>query len=143
MLSKPPTIRFRLLDSDHFIGSLSDLSVPVAQFVPLQSGVERVFLTENEINALAYPPVRSGMVVFGVGIDRLTQVSWLRDRELLYWGDIDTHGFTILDRLRANMPHACSILMDEATLQVHRLLWGTEDVDQRFTGELTRLTSSE
>ena len=145
LLSKPPTIRFRLLDPDYFIGGLSDLTVPVDQFASLQSGVERVFVTENEVNALAFPPVRSGMVVFGggYGIDRLAQVEWLRNRALLYWGDIDTHGFAILDRLRANMPHVRSMLMDEETLHAHRHLWGAEDIDKRFTGELTRLAPTE
>ena len=144
-LSKPPMIRFRLLDPDHFIGGLSDLTVPVAQFVSLQSAVERVFVTENEVNALAFPPVRSGMVVFGggYGIDRLAQVEWLRNRELLYWGDIDTHGFAILDRLRANLPHARSILMDADTLHAHRHLWGAEEPDKRYTAALTRLTAAE
>jgi len=145
LLNKPPMIRFRMLDPAHFIGGLSDLTVPVAQFASLQSRVERVFVTENEVNALAFPLVRSGMVVFGggYGIDRLAQAAWLRERELLYWGDIDTHGFAILDRLRANMPHARSILMDEATLHAHRHVWGVEDIDKRFTGELTRLTDTE
>lgn len=145
LLSKPPMIRFRLLDPEHFIGGLSDLTVPVAQFASLQSRVERVFVTENEVNALAFPPVRSGMVVFGggYGIDRLAQAEWLRNRELFYWGDIDTHGFAILDRLRMNLPHARSILMDEATLHAHRHLWGKEDPDKRFLAELTRLTLAE
>ncbi len=145
LLSKPPMIRFRLLDREHFIGGLSDLTVPVAQFASLQSRVERVFVTENEVNALAFPSVRSGMVVFGggYGIDRLRQAEWLRSRELLYWGDIDTHGFAILDRLRMNLPHARSVLMDEATLHAHRHLWGQEDPDKRFLGELTRLTLAE
>lgn len=145
LLSKPPMMRFRLLDPDHYIGGLSDLTVPVAQFASLQSGVERVFVTENEVNALAFPPVRSGMVVFGggYGIERLAQVAWLRSRELLYWGDIDTHGFAILDRLRASMPHARSLLMDEETLHAHRPLWGTEELDKRFMGELTRLSVAE
>jgi hypothetical protein len=145
LLSKPPMMRFRLLDAAHFIGGLSDLTVPVAQFAALQSRVERVFVTENDINALAFPDVRSSMVVFGggYGIDRLAQVDWLRGRELLYWGDIDTHGFAILDRLRANLPHARSILMDADTLHGHRHLWGAEEVDKRYTGQLTRLTPAE
>lgn len=145
LLSKPPMIRFRLLDCEHFIGGLSDLTVPVGQFASLQSGVERVFVTENEVNALAFPSVRAGMVVFGggYGIDRLAEAEWLRSRELLYWGDIDTHGFAILDRLRMNLPHARSILMDEATLHAHRHLWGKEDPDKRFAGDPARLTLAE
>lgn len=145
LLNKPAMIRFRLLDAGHFIGGLSDLTVPVAQFASLQSRVERVFVTENEINALAFPDVRSSMVVFGggYGIDRLAQVEWLRSRDLLYWGDIDTHGFAILDRLRANLPHARSILMNADTLHAHRHLWGAEELDKRYTGQLTRLTPAE
>jgi hypothetical protein len=145
LLAKPALIRFRLLDPGHYIAGLSDLTVPVAQFAALASKVERVFVTENEVNALAFPEVRSSMVVFGggYGIDRLAQVAWLRDRELLYWGDIDTHGFAILDRLRANLPHVRSLLMDAQTLHVHRALWGSEDPATRYTGELGRLHDEE
>lgn len=145
LLSKPTLVRFRLLDPAHFIGGLSDLSVPLAQFESLQSRVERVFVTENEINALAFPPVRSGMVVFGggYGIDRLAHVDWLHGRELLYWGDIDTHGFAILDRMRAHLPHTRSLLMDTSTLHAHRQLWGNEEIDKRYNGELTRLHCAE
>ena len=145
MLAKPPLIRFRLLDERHFIGGLSDLTVPVKQFAAMRSGVERVFVTENEVNALAFPDVASGMVVFGggYGIDRLSHVTWIHDKEVLYWGDIDTHGFAILDRLRASVPHARSLLMDTATLHAHRHLWGNEDPDKRYTGELHRLGTAE
>lgn len=145
LLSKPTQIRFRLLDENHFIGGLSDLTVPVSQFIAMRSKVERVFVTENEINALAFPPVPSSMVVFGggYGIERLAQADWLRSRELVYWGDIDTHGFAILDRLRASMPHARSLLMDSVTLHAHRYVWGSEDADKRFMGTLSRLTDAE
>lgn len=143
--TKPALIRFRLLDPDYYIGGLSDLSIPVAHFAALETRVERIFVTENEVNALAFPPVRSSMVVFGGGyaIDRLAQAGWLSSREVLYWGDIDTHGFAILDRLRSHIPHVRSILMDRATLDAHRFLWGAENVATRYTGELGRLTEEE
>ena len=145
LLGKPPLIRFRMLDEDHYLNGLSDLTVPVTQFAALRTRVERVFVTENEINALAFPPVRAGMVVFGggYGIDRLARIDWLRERDVVYWGDIDTHGFAILDRLRAAVPGARSLLMDTATFEAHRHLWGREDADKRFKGELARLTQNE
>jgi hypothetical protein len=46
----------------------------------------------------------------------LEGVGWLADRDVVYWGDIDTHGFRILDRLRQRFVHVRSMLMDEATL---------------------------
>lgn len=145
LLSKPALIRFRLLDDAHLIGGLSDLTVPVAQFAGLQTRVERIFVTENEVNALAFPPVRAAMVVFGGGyaIERLGGIDWLRGRDVVYWGDIDTHGFAILDRLRAHLPHARSLLMDEATLLAHGHVWGNEESDKRYLGELARLSDTE
>ena len=31
---------------------------------------------------------------------------WLADCDLHYWGDLDTHGFAMLDRLRSMFPSA-------------------------------------
>ncbi|NIA00531.1 DUF3322 domain-containing protein [Massilia sp. CCM 8734] len=145
LLSKPALLRFRVLDPAHAIGGLSDLAVPLAQFVALQTRVRRVFITENEINGLAFPQMPDAMVIFGggYGVERLAGVGWLATREVFYWGDIDTHGFAILDRLRAGVPRARSILMDSAGLMAHRALWGEEDADKRFTGQPTRLARDE
>jgi hypothetical protein len=59
----------------------------------------------------------------------------------LYWGDIDTHGFRILDQLRAVHPHVASVLMDEATLLAHRDAWGREPSPSRAAP--TRLATDE
>src|SRR5258708_40089230 len=40
------------------------------------------------------------------GLDRLAEATWLGAKTLYYWGDIDTHGSAILDRLRAFFPYA-------------------------------------
>lgn len=46
---------------------------------------------------------------------------------MLYWGDLDTHGFAILNRVRAHLPFVRSILMDRATLFAHEDRWGMEE----------------
>jgi hypothetical protein len=145
LLGKPPLIRFRMLDQALFIGGLQDLTVPLEQFLALAPPAARVYVTENEINMLAFPPLPGAMVIFGGGyaIDRLRDIAWLRTRELVYWGDIDTHGFAILDRLRAHMPHARSVMMDAATFHAHRALWGAEPADKRYGGDLPRLDAAE
>jgi hypothetical protein len=71
----------------------------------------------------------------------LASLTWLHDRDLWYWGDIDTHGFAILDRLRQVFPHARSTLMDEETLLRHRAHWGREATP--VTTELGHLTPAE
>jgi hypothetical protein len=67
-------------------------------------------------------------VIFGRGyaVPTLESLAWLADIRLFYWGDIDTHGFAILDRLRRRFPHATPMLMDRATLLAHRSQWVTE-----------------
>ena len=141
----PPLIRFRLLDPALFVKGLSDLSIPPEQFAGLQLPVKRVFVTENRINGLAFPDTPGALVIFGLGygLDRLKEIAWLHDVSLHYWGDIDTHGFAILNRLRASFPGAASLLMDRQTLMAHRHLWGQEASHDRFEGELSLLNEAE
>lgn len=143
--SKPPLIRFRVLDPALSITGLSDLSVPPEEFSALGLEPRRVFITENEINGLAFPAHPGAIVIFGLGygLDRLRHVNWLHHCELYYWGDIDTHGFAMLNRLRHAFGRARSMLMDRATLDAHRALWVKEPSARRFTGTLDRLDDGE
>lgn len=130
-LDKPLRVRFRLLDPllEVIPGhSTADTSVDAATFAALSVPVRRVFITENETNFLAFPPAPDSMVVFGAGYgwETLADAQWLRDVQLWYWGDIDTHGFAILDQLRARHPHVVSFLMDRETLVSHRHAWTAE-----------------
>lgn len=68
----------------------------------------------------------------GYALDLLSGIGWLADRQIQYWGDIDTHGFAMLDRLRAGFPQAQSLLMDRATLLDHQCLWRREEAP--YTG---------
>ena len=43
--------------------------------------------------------------------------------DLTYWGDLDTHGFAILNLLRRSFPHTRSMLMDRRTLLDHEGQW--------------------
>ncbi|ABI57635.1 Wadjet anti-phage system protein JetD domain-containing protein [Alkalilimnicola ehrlichii MLHE-1] len=142
---KPALVRFRLLDPALYVQGLSDLSVPPEQFADLRLPVRRVFITENEINGLAFPDHPGGLVIFGLGygLERLAGVGWLREVAVHYWGDIDTHGFAMLHRLRTRLPHARSLLMDRETLEMHREMWGREPANKRFTGRLSLLTEAE
>jgi hypothetical protein len=143
--NKPSLIRFRILDPALAINGLTDISVPGEQFAGLSLNVQRVFITENDINGLAFPECPGSLVIFGLGygLDRLAEIPWLQRTEIHYWGDIDTHGFAILNRLRTVLPRARSFLMDRATLEAHRELWVEEPAGSRFSGELTHLNPGE
>ncbi len=126
--SKPPLIRFRILDSELVIAGLSDLTITVEEFSKLQINVETIFVTENDINGLVFPDYPKAIVLFGrgYGFDYLQQVQWLKDKDIYYWGDIDTHGFAILSQFRQHLPQTKSFLMDESTLLAHKRQWVQE-----------------
>jgi hypothetical protein len=127
-LSKPVRVRFRILDPASYLKGLSDLEVPIEAFMGLTCDVETVFIVENEINGLAFPFFPRSMVIFGLGygLSALSGVSWLKERAIWYWGDIDTHGFAMLNQIRRAFGDVRSFLMDEETLLSHRAIWGTE-----------------
>ena len=145
-LDKPTRIRLRVLDPAIHAApgpTCPDLTLDAESFSRLKLAVKRVFITENEINFLAFPPVSDAIVIFGAGYgwDALARAHWLRRCTLYYWGDIDTHGFAILDQLRGQFDHVDSLLMDKATLDAHASLWGTED--RPLQADLHRLTRDE
>ncbi|WP_026611135.1 DUF3322 domain-containing protein [Methylocaldum szegediense] len=143
---KPTRIRFRSLDPELALlpgTSDQDITLDHATFALLDAKVNRVFITENEINFLAFPNLPRSMVVFGAGygFDRLAQAAWLHRCAIHYWGDIDTHGFAILDQLRTYFPHTESFLMDRETLMAHSSQWLTEPRPVRR--DLPQLTREE
>jgi hypothetical protein len=130
-LDRPLRIRFRILDPALALlpgGADQDITVNQDAFNRLNLNVSRVFITENEINFLAFPNLPDSVVIFGAGygFEMLSQAKWLIRCVIHYWGDIDTHGFAILDQLRAYFPHAESFLMDRDTLMIHKHQWVSE-----------------
>jgi hypothetical protein len=143
---KPMRIRFRVLDPERtvlpFRGD-QDITLDAASFARLEPRVSRVFVTENEVNFLALPTMPDSLVIFGsgYGFEVLGDAKWLRHCRLHYWGDIDTHGFAILDQLRGQFAHAESLLMDRDTLLEFRDQWVREDKPTHR--DLPRLTLDE
>ena len=146
-LSKPSFVRFRILDPERQLlaaGTIPDMSLDSKSFAQLNPEVTNVYFTENEVNYLAFPQLKESMVIFGsgYGFERLENADWLLNRKVFYWGDIDTHGFSILSSARKRFPHIGSFLMDEDTLLRHRAAWGVEPA-QFAADQLPHLTVDE
>ncbi|SCG39945.1 hypothetical protein GA0070613_0703 [Micromonospora inositola] len=143
--TKPTYVRLRALDrpAPAALGPFSEVTVRVDELARTPLDVARVLVVENETTHLALPSMPGTVAVFGGGyaVRALAPLTWLHDRELTYWGDIDTHGFAILDRLRQVFPHTTSVLMDSETLLGHRAHWGREAAP--VTTELAHLTAEE
>lgn len=150
-LQKPVKVRFRILDPDIRLlpGDSQDITLTREGFHDLgmdsriREGIEKIFITENETNFLAFPTIKQSMVLFGAGygFEALSGIPWLAQPRVYYWGDIDTHGFAILNQMRAYLPHAQSLLMDEATLRAYEAFWEEERSPE--SRDLDRLTPEE
>jgi len=68
----------------------------------LEPSVQTAVIIENETTCLTVPLPEDGVVIWGKGfeVDRVGALPWLHDALVHYWGDLDTHGFAILDKLR-------------------------------------------
>jgi hypothetical protein len=137
-------IRIRILDnqlSQKFFLGIDDLSVPHSQLVSLNFPCKNVFILENHtnfsniFNFLTLPYLEESIAIFGKGfqIGLLKDVEWLSDKKIIYWGDIDVHGFQILSQIRGYFPNTCSCMMDLETFNEFRNL--------AVTGAETTLTS--
>jgi hypothetical protein len=139
-LRRPGYVRFRL--AGRFRG-FSELSVRADEFTAPPEGITRAYILENEITYLSFPVPSAAIVILGGGyaVPVLELLGWLVGLDVVYWGDIDTHGFAILNRLRHHLPQARSMLMDRVTLLGHRDRWVTEPSPTAVT--LDRLDPAE
>ena len=142
----PERVRLRVLDPAlrGKLAGLADIEAPVGDIAAWTLPVRTAFIVENLQTGLAFGDL-PGAVVFmrqGYAVDVFGAIPWLASLPVFYWGDLDTHGFVILDRLRACLPHARSLLMDEATLLQHRMLWTRED-KPAGDRKLARLSAAE
>ncbi len=141
-----PLIRLRILDdeiAENMFSGVNDLSIPQSQFDNLNIPCEKVFILENKttysniFNFLTLPSLTKSISIFGQGfaINQLKNAKWLSDKQIIYWGDIDAHGFQILSQLRGYFSQTRSCMMDLHTFTQFR--------DLAITGPDTIMTDLE
>ena len=77
---------------------------------------QRLLIVENEQCEHLLPELADTIAILGAGLD----LGWLSgaaldDKQLLYWGDIDSWGLLMLARARQMRPHIQAVLMDRTT----------------------------
>ncbi len=120
LLTAPPLVRLRQLDNtvDKDIFHLAnDLALPLDAFNRLTPQAQTVVITENQMTFLTLPPLENTIAIYGGGfrVEILKKTAWLKNKTIIYWGDIDDHGFRILSMLRASFPSTISLMMDLET----------------------------
>jgi hypothetical protein len=137
-LRRPPyRVRLRLLCPElrQAVGGLRDIEAPVAELQSLPIAPLGAVIVENLETGIALPDMTGVVAVMKLGnaVSVLDGLPWLQRTKAAYWGDIDTHGFAILDRARRVLPELKSVLMDRETLHAYQSLWGEETVQHTST----------
>jgi hypothetical protein len=130
LLRPPHRIRIKLLCPElrKLVGGLRDFEAPVDEIAALPIQPTAAVIVENLDTGMALPdiPGAVGIMKLGNAVSALGTVPWLQGIKAVYWGDIDTHGFAILNHARKALPQLRSVLMDEATTLRFQNLWVTE-----------------
>jgi len=146
---KPERVRFRILDPmlrfPLINNDCPDITLDSQSFANLDLDCKNVIVCENEVSFLALPNLPSCIGIFGsgYGFSSLKKADWLKKRKIVYWGDLDTHGFAILSEFRQAMSPCAvdSIFMDFNTLIKHKSFCVEEPKPRN--DELMMLTNEE
>jgi hypothetical protein len=120
LLTEPPQIRFRFLDSSLRIRNrwpVMDCAIPLLEFETLVLDAPRVLIVENKVVFLCLPHLPDTLAILGNGkaAALLPTSTWMQNADVVYWGDCDQAGYGILSALRARFIATRSVLMDQAT----------------------------
>lgn len=115
-----PNICVRILDPERSCCGLREFFVSAQQIAALDFPVKRIFITENKVNGYAFPAQKDSMILFGMGygvLELARRAAWLQNKDVYYWGDLDSNGFDMLSKLRELLPQLKSFLMERAVLE--------------------------
>ncbi len=122
---KQPLIRFRALDLD-LVGPtklpFADFAIPLDGACRISIAAKNILVVENETTFLTLPPIIDTLALLGAGdaVALFRQMDWLKRFRIVYWGDMDTHGFEALSLLRKHHAQTESLMMDVETYELFR-----------------------
>lgn len=120
-----PTIRVLVLDPQlRHHPDQRDLTVPTDSLAAACRPPRVVLMLENKESFLIlpdYPPGSRVIAAWGGGhtAARNATLPHIQSATILYFGDLDTAGFAILNQLRVHHPNVTSVLMDTETIEKH------------------------
>jgi hypothetical protein len=116
-------VQIRLLDQDlaGYFSGVAHLGITLEDLAKLDLPCTKVIIMENKAtysnieNFLTLPQLKGTMAIFGSGtaVSGLKQVAWLKEKEILYWGDVDVQGFEMLSSVRSMFSQTKAMLMDK------------------------------
>ena len=80
-----------------------------------------ILIVENERCLHQLPPLSDTIAILGSGLHlEWMQASWLSDKRIGYWGDLDTWGLKMLAKAKSFQSSAVPLLMEREIFEAHR-----------------------
>jgi hypothetical protein len=113
---------FQIIVDGKLCGYTTILMLSPENFKTFELNVKRIFIVENETLFLTFPLQENDLCLYagGYGILACKDSNLLFCSQIYYFGDLDEHGFAILDKFRALYGQTQSFCMDLKTLQDHQ-----------------------
>jgi hypothetical protein len=101
-------------DLDGGLLPFSQLRVRARELEEVPMPGASMLIVENERCIHQLPPATGTVAILGAGLNlSWMRASWLSEKKLAYWGDMDTWGLTMLARARGFQPCVMPLLMNE------------------------------
>ena len=82
---------------------------------------ENILIIENEQVIYLLPPLKNTIAILGAGNNlSWMKAEWLNDKNIAYWGDMDTWGMLILNQAKQHQPRLCTLLMNEILFEQYQ-----------------------
>lgn len=119
-------------DAENRMGSFPIMQLSIDVLSSCELPATNILVVENMQSGLGLPRLDDTIAVFGGGKNVAWMgADWLKNKQVAYWGDIDTWGLSILSDVRAKLPSVTPLMMDIATTEnfQERMVIEPEPVD--------------
>ena len=128
-----PLIRVRALAENVFLDlPIQDVSLRIEDWAQIKVAVDTVFITTDKLNFLRFPPHPNSCIIWGnpTTLQHVEMLSFLADKQLYFWGDINTNTFQQLILLRQNFPKIQLFLVNSITYKTFQAFATTSKKEQ-------------
>lgn len=109
-----------IYDLDGSLLPFEQLRVRSAELSKQSLPGKHLLIVENENCLHQLPELPDTLAILGTGFDLAwTAAGWLREKNVAYWGDLDTWGLYLLGRARMNIPDLVPVLMTQAVFDAN------------------------
>lgn len=103
------------------LGGLPVLRMSTETLLDFELPAKKILVIENEQSCLSLSNIPDTIAVSGGGKNvSWIKADWLADKQVAYWGDIDSEGLAILSDVRSKLSTVNPLMMDSETVEAYQ-----------------------